>query len=53
MRVLECPCGARLEAESDSELEGEVKNHVAESHPDMEMTDDRAREMVAAHAQDG
>ncbi len=52
MRVIDCECGTTLQAANDDDLAGAVREHVAEEHPDMELSDDQAREMVAAQAYD-
>jgi predicted small metal-binding protein len=52
MRVLDCDCGKTLQAANDEDLTEAVRDHVAEDHPDMEMSDEQAREMVAAQAYD-
>jgi hypothetical protein len=52
MRVLDCDCGKTLQAANDEDLTEAVRDHVAEDHPDMEMSDEKAREMVAAQAYD-
>jgi predicted small metal-binding protein len=50
MRVLDCDCGKTLQAGNDEDLASQVREHVAESHPDTELTDDQARELVADRA---
>ena len=50
MRVLDCDCGTTLQAGNDEDLARQVREHVAESHPDMELTEDQARELVAERA---
>jgi predicted small metal-binding protein len=52
MRVLDCECGKTLQAANDEDLARAVRNHVAEDHPDMEMSDDQARELVSSQAYD-
>ena len=51
MRTLECPCGMRLEAHNDEELAREVLTHAREEHDASDLTEERAREMVASHAE--
>ena len=46
-RKIECPCGSRLEARNDEELAREVLNHGCEEHNKTNLTEERAREMVA------
>jgi hypothetical protein len=50
MRVLDCDCGQTLQAANDDDLATQVRHHVDESHPDMELTDDQVRELVASRA---
>ena len=50
MRVIDCDCGVTLQAATDDELAARVRTHVESDHPDMQLDDDQAREMVAAKA---
>ena len=50
MRTIECPCGRHLEARNDEELAREVLTHAREEHNETNLTEERAREMVASHA---
>ena len=50
MRVLDCQCGKTLQAANDEDLADAVRGHVAEDHPDMEMSEDDARQLVASEA---
>lgn len=52
MRVIDCECGKTLQAANDEDLAEAVRDHAAEDHPDMEMSEDQAREMVASQAYD-
>jgi hypothetical protein len=52
MRVLDCECGKTLQAANDDDLTDAVRNHVADDHPDMEMSGDQARELVNSQAYD-
>ena len=52
MRVIDCECGKTLQAANDEDLAEAVREHAAEDHPDMNLSDDQAREMVAAQAYD-
>lgn len=52
MRVIDCDCGKTLQAANDKDLAQAVRDHVAEDHPDMEMSDDQAAELVSAQAYD-
>jgi predicted small metal-binding protein len=50
MRLLDCDCGATLQAANDDELAGAVLEHVQSDHPDMQLDDTGARELVASKA---
>ncbi|MEA2332454.1 MAG: hypothetical protein QOH58_2592 [Thermoleophilaceae bacterium] len=50
MRVIDCECGRTLQAANDDDLATQVRAHVDEDHPDMQLTDEQARELVAARA---
>ena len=52
MRVIDCPCGHRLEGAGDEELFGLAREHVDRDHPEMQRTDDELRQRVAADAYD-
>jgi predicted small metal-binding protein len=52
MRVIDCPCGHRLEAGTDEELFRLAREHIDRDHPEMERTDEQIRERVAADARD-
>jgi hypothetical protein len=52
MRVLDCECGKTLQAANDDDLADAVRNHVADEHPDMEMSADEVREFVSSKAYD-
>lgn len=50
MRVIDCECGAVVQAANDDELVGQVRAHVEEEHPDMDLDEEAARKMVADRA---
>ena len=50
MRVIDCECGQTLEAANDDDLVNVTREHVNESHPDMELDDDGVRALVADKA---
>jgi len=50
MRVLDCDCGKTLQAGNDDDLAGQVREHAAAEHPDMGLTEDQARQLVADRA---
>jgi hypothetical protein len=52
MRVIDCDCGKTLQAANDDDLAGAVRDHVAQDHPDMDLSDDQVTELVAARAYD-
>jgi hypothetical protein len=51
-RVIDCPCGHRLEAPNDEELFHAARRHVTEHHPDMERTDEQLRATIRERAHD-
>lgn len=52
MRALDCQCGEHLEGADDDELYGQVREHVDRDHPDMELSDEQVRGLVAQGAYD-
>ena len=52
MRVIDCPCGHRLEGADDAELFCLAREHIDRDHPEIERTDDHVRERGAADAYD-
>jgi hypothetical protein len=52
MRVIDCDCGKTLQAANDDDLAGAVRGHIAEDHPDMDMSDDDVRQLVSSQAYD-
>ena len=52
MRVLDCECGATLQAANDDDLLREVRRHVDEQHSDMELSDDQLRSRISEEAYD-
>jgi predicted small metal-binding protein len=52
MRAIDCPCGHRLVGADDEELFVKAREHIQEDHPEMERTDERIRQRVAADAYD-
>jgi predicted small metal-binding protein len=52
MRVIDCQCGTTLKAANDEDLAKAVRDHVDESHPDMELSDEQVEGMVAEEAYD-
>ena len=52
MRELHCMCGNYVVADNDEELVYQVLEHAREVHPEMDLTEGQAREMVTAGASD-
>ncbi len=52
MRALDCECGKHLEANSDEELYGQVREHVDRDHPEMQLGDEQVQGLVAQGAYD-
>jgi hypothetical protein len=52
MRALDCDCGQHLEAANDKELFDKAKEHVNRDHPNMQLTDEQVRQLVAERAYD-
>ena len=52
MRVIDCECGKTLQAANDEDLTEAVRRHVAEDHPDMDLSEDQAGELVSSQAYD-
>jgi hypothetical protein len=50
MRVIDCQCGKTLQAANDDDLAKAMRQHVADDHPGMEMSEEEARELVSAEA---
>ncbi|MGH2762400.1 MAG: DUF1059 domain-containing protein [Thermoleophilaceae bacterium] len=50
MKVIDCDCGQTLQAANDDDLSNEVRAHVDQEHPDMQLSDDQVRELVSAKA---
>ena len=52
MRVIDCECGQTLQAANDDDLAKAVREHVAQDHPDADMSDEQAEQLVASQAYD-
>jgi predicted small metal-binding protein len=51
VRVIECNyCGETLSAENDDELRRTLSRHTQEQHPDVDLSEDDANELVASTA---
>jgi predicted small metal-binding protein len=52
-RVIECNiCGEPLSAATDEELLGQVRRHIEAEHPEAELGEEQAREMISREAYD-
>lgn len=47
VRALDCECGKHLEAGDDEELFQRAREHVDQDHPDMGLSDEQVRGIVA------
>ena len=52
MRVIDCTCGHTVQAANDDDLTDRVKQHLADEHPDQQMSDDEIRAFVGDKAYD-
>ncbi len=52
MRALDCDCGQHLEAANDEELFEKAQEHINRDHPDMQLTYEQVRQLVAERAYD-
>lgn len=52
MRVIDCPCGHRLEGVDNEDLFEQAREHVDRDHPGMERTDEEIRARIVADAYD-
>ena len=52
MREMHCACGNRLVADDDEGLVQQTLSHTHEVHPEMDLTEEQARQMVASQASD-
>jgi predicted small metal-binding protein len=50
MLMIDCDCGETLQAANDDDLTRATRQHVDEAHPDLDMSDDQVRELVADKA---
>jgi predicted small metal-binding protein len=50
MLVIDMKCGDTLHAANDKELFGTVRRHIDEEHPDLNLSDDEIREVIAERA---
>ena len=52
MRELHCMCGNHVVGENDEDLVQQVLDHAREVHPEMNLDEEQARELVASGASD-
>lgn len=52
MRTMTCECGHRLVGHDDEELVRQGRDHIQMIHPDMKLSDEELRTMIAANARD-
>lgn len=52
MRTISCACGHDLSAENDEGLVGELRQHLADDHPDLQVRDEQLQAQVASGARD-
>jgi predicted small metal-binding protein len=50
MRVIDCDCGQTLQAANDDDLATRVRDHAGEAHPELELNEEQARQLVADRA---
>ena len=50
MRLIDCDCGATLQAANDDDLLRVAREHVEQEHPDMQLSDDQLSELVTSRA---
>jgi predicted small metal-binding protein len=52
MRVMECACGERLQAEDDERLFERVREHMDRKHPEKGIEDEHVHNLIEATAHD-
>jgi predicted small metal-binding protein len=50
MRVIDCECGAVVQAANDDDLVRRVREHLESDHPDSDASEDAARRLVSQGA---
>jgi hypothetical protein len=50
MRVIDCECGAVVQAANDRELARNLREHTADQHPDSALSEEEAERRVAERA---
>jgi predicted small metal-binding protein len=52
MRAMDCSCGHHLEAANDAELFEQARAHVDNDHPEMDLSNEELRSILAEGAYD-
>ncbi len=52
MRTISCACGHDVSAENDQGLVGELRQHLTDDHPDLQVPDEALQAQVASGARD-
>ena len=52
MRAMDCSCGHHLEAANDAELFEQARAHVDNDHPEMDLSNEELRSILAQGAYD-
>lgn len=47
MKVIDCDCGATVQAANEDDLKSRVREHLAAEHPDTSMSDEEIDQLVA------
>jgi predicted small metal-binding protein len=50
MRVIDCDCGQTLQAGNDQDLAAQVRAHADEAHPELQLSEEQAGQLVADRA---
>ena len=50
MRVIDCECGAVVQAANDDDLAARVRDHMESDHPGSDIDDDAVRKLVSERA---
>lgn len=50
MRVIDCECGAVVQAANDDDLVARVREHLESDHADSDLDDDAVRKLVSERA---
>ena len=50
MRVIDCDCGATIQAANDDDLLKAAREHVDQKHPEVKFTDEQVQNLVTEKA---